>query len=555
MTHSPGPFRVSVFLVLLLLSSLVAIPQPSGAATASLYFSPDTASKTVGDTVTVTMKVNTGGVAINAAEATLSFSTSVLQVKSISRSGSVFSLWPVEPTYSNANGTVNFSGGKPSPGYTGSGGSLFSIVFTAKAAGTARLTISGAQVLANDGLGTNIVGAVGSGSVKVSAAVIPPPTPSTPEPVITSITNPNQDAWSSNSTISASWSGGSGVLGYNAVFDRSPGTDAPQIDEGTTHVFSRSAVEDGVWYLHVRAHYTAGWSGTRHYRFQIDHTAPGAFVVSLARDPVKQGTVTLTFATTDATSGLDHYEMKVDDGSYAVVTSPKVLEGLLPGHHTIVVHALDRAKNFSEASTAFEVSGPAAPTVTFDVGTNRIPFNQSTVPTVIAGQTLRLRGYARKTDTIHVIVRSTESVFDFPVDEHIDPAPVEPAPADMTAWIIEFSPTLTDGDHEIRVSVRSAEGQASAEAPVIRFRVISGAVRAGQYIFPLSTVVRVQFIVLLVLLLIIVALLVWIWHDRRTMHRVKGSVDRRIEHEVSRQVAELEQRLTGGKSRQPRSRK
>ena len=68
-----------------------------------------------------------------------------------------------------------------------------------------------------------------------------------------------------------------------------------------------------------------------------------------------------------------------------------------------------------------------------------------------------------------------------------------------------------------------------AEA-VIRFRVISGAVRVGQYIFPLSTVVRVQFITLLVLFLIIVALIVWIWHDRRTMHRVKGSVDRRIEH-------------------------
>lgn len=555
------PFsRTSTLLILaLVVASLLTIPQSTSAATASLYFSPDAASKTVGDSVTVTLKVNSGGVAINAAEGAITFSTDVLQVKSISRSGSVFSLWPVEPSFSNKNGRVSFSGGKPNPGYTGTGGTLFTVVFTAKAAGTTRLALTGAHVLANDGLGTDIIGAVGSATIKVAAASAPPPapppSPTTPEPVITSTTNPNQDVWSTNADVNASWIGGSGVLGYNAVFDRNAATDAPQVDEGLTHVFSRSNLTDGLWYLHVRARYAVGWSATRHYRFQVDHTAPAAFTVALTRDAVPAGTVTLTFATTDAASGLDHYEVKIDDGSYAAATSPKILEGVLPGKHTVVVHALDRAKNFAEASATFDVSGPAALVVTFEVGDNHVPFDHTATTTVVAGQSLGLRGFARSTDIIHVVVHSTESVFDFPVVENIDPAPIEQVPAGMTAWKIEFTPTLTAGDHEINVSVQTTDGQTSAEAPVIRFHVVSGAVRVGQYIIPLPLVVRVESVTLVALFLIILALCGWIWYERRTVHRVRGSVDRRIQEEVSRQVAELEQRLTGKKPRSTRSRK
>jgi len=481
----------------------------------------------VGDTLTVTLKVNTGGAPINAAEGTITFPADVLQVKSVSQNGSIFTLWPSEPSSSNKHGTVSFSGGKPTPGYTGTSGTLFSVAFTAKGEGTAHLAITGAQVLANDGQGTNVVGTVGSTNITVAAAdSAPTASPSSaPQPAITSATNPNQDTWYATADVSASWTGGSGVLGYSAVFDHTAATDAPQVDEGTTSAFSRSNLADGVWYLHVRAHYAAGWSATQHYRFQIDHTVPAAFPVVVTHDPVKDGTVTLAFTATDATSGVDHYKMKIDGGPYAAVTSPKILENVLPGSHRVVVLAVDRANNITEASSTFEVGGPVALAVTFDH--TRVPFDRSGMATVVVGQTLRLRGYARATDIIHVVVHSTESVFDFPVAENIDPAPIEQVPVGMTAWKIDFAPTLTPGDHEMNVSVKTADGQTISEAPVIRFHVVSGAVRVGQYVIPFSLIVRAETVALVVLFAILLVFIGWIWRERRVVSRLRKSAGSR----------------------------
>src|SRR3990167_3960505 len=73
-----------------------------GADAAILYLAPSSNTTAVGSSFGVTVSVNTQGVAINAAEATISFPTNLLEVTSVSKFGT-FSLWTVEPTYSNAN--------------------------------------------------------------------------------------------------------------------------------------------------------------------------------------------------------------------------------------------------------------------------------------------------------------------------------------------------------------------------------------------------------------------------------------------------------------------
>ena len=147
--------------ILVLLSFLLVFvsgfPLTARGASASLYLAPSAGTYTVGNTFSLEVKVNSGGQAINAADATLVFDTDDLEIRSISKDGSVFSLWVQEPIFSNSLGTINFAGGKPSPGFTGAAGVIFTVTFRVKNAGTADLTFASGSVLADDGKGTNIL--------------------------------------------------------------------------------------------------------------------------------------------------------------------------------------------------------------------------------------------------------------------------------------------------------------------------------------------------------------------------------------------------------------
>ncbi|MDQ5939021.1 MAG: hypothetical protein QG642_711, partial [Patescibacteria group bacterium] len=135
----------------------------STAQAASMYFYPGSKTVNVGDIIKVSVVVNTSGEAINNAEANISFPAEMLDVASISK-GSVFSLWVEEPSFSNSAGTVSFNGGIPTPGYNGSAGTLLSITFRAKKAGTASVYFSSGAVRANDGIGTDVLNGMGQAS-------------------------------------------------------------------------------------------------------------------------------------------------------------------------------------------------------------------------------------------------------------------------------------------------------------------------------------------------------------------------------------------------------
>jgi len=166
--------RVFVTVFLLTLFFLTS----AAADAATLFLSPSSDSRTVGDTFGVSVRVSTGGVAINSAQATISFPNDLLEITSLSQTG-VFSLWPVNPSFSNGGGTASFAGGLPSPGYTGSSGTIILVTFRAKAVGTATVTIGSASVLANDGFGTDVLTSLGSGTYIITAVGEEPPATTT----------------------------------------------------------------------------------------------------------------------------------------------------------------------------------------------------------------------------------------------------------------------------------------------------------------------------------------------------------------------------------------
>ena len=156
----------------------------NSAYAASLYFSPSSGNQTAGNILNVNVLVNTQGKVINNADAVIRFPANILEAVSISKTGSIFSLWVEEPSFSNSAGTISLNGGLPTPGFTGSAGKMVSIAFRVKTAGSASLAFTSGAVRANDGFGTDILSSLGTATFTISPVpVIPVPEP-TPTPTI-----------------------------------------------------------------------------------------------------------------------------------------------------------------------------------------------------------------------------------------------------------------------------------------------------------------------------------------------------------------------------------
>ncbi|CAN5130533.1 hypothetical protein BH11PAT4_BH11PAT4_1300 [soil metagenome] len=148
--------------------------QPVQAA-ANMSVSTSGSTYSFGDVVNVSIVVNTGGQSANAFQANFSYPAAMFEGVSGSFSGSVCTL-PIEVP-DPSGGTARFSCGRPS-GYNGTG-TVAKITLRVIAAGTGSLGISGCEVLANDGLGTNITGGCSGTSVTTLAAnATPTPNPS-----------------------------------------------------------------------------------------------------------------------------------------------------------------------------------------------------------------------------------------------------------------------------------------------------------------------------------------------------------------------------------------
>jgi len=165
-------------LVLATLAVIVLSPQAKVFAD-TLFVSPTSGSYSVGQIFSTRVLVSSPSRAVNAISGTISFSRDKMQVVSVSKAGSILSLWVEEPSFSSSVGTVNFEGVVPNPGYIGSSGTIITVNFRVTAPGDANVRVSSGSILANDGLGTNVLRTLGTSSFTFS--------PATPAPVPTSV--------------------------------------------------------------------------------------------------------------------------------------------------------------------------------------------------------------------------------------------------------------------------------------------------------------------------------------------------------------------------------
>ncbi len=372
---------VSLVLVLCFLFS-VSFVQSARAGGVSLYLSPSGGTYQVDNTFSVVVKTNSGGAAINAADGNLNFNINELEVVKISKTGSIFSFWTTEPTFSNSAGNIVFGGGTPST-FTGSAGTIFTITFRAKIAATTNVNFSSGSVLAADGKGTNVLTKMIGGSYKLQPKVViseppaeeeyvPPFTLGVPAaPKIFSTTHSNPEEWYLNNSPKFSWSVPEGITGVRLLSNKNSRT-APTVFYSSP-IFEKQLNDlvDGIWYFHCQLQNEFGWGGITHFKFKIDTEPPEPFKIE-----VKGGKETtnprpiLIFDTLDNLSGIEYYEVKIGDSEGIPVThedietNPYQMPVQAPGKHTVIVTAVDKAGNYALAMTDVDILPIEKPVIT-----------------------------------------------------------------------------------------------------------------------------------------------------------------------------------------------
>lgn len=143
---------------------------PLAASAATLQFSLASKAAAIGQATTVRVIAASATEPMNAVSGTLLY-PSTLSVAKIHTDGSIVDLWIREPSASS--GRIDFEGVALSPGYQGANGTIFTVVFIAKRAGEAKLSFTNAAILANDGLGSNIITSAGSATLRIGGMSLP----------------------------------------------------------------------------------------------------------------------------------------------------------------------------------------------------------------------------------------------------------------------------------------------------------------------------------------------------------------------------------------------
>ncbi|RJQ14834.1 hypothetical protein C4553_00030 [Candidatus Parcubacteria bacterium] len=330
---------------------------------ASLYAQPASGSITLGSTFRVSIFVNTGGRDINAVDVKVNFPPDKLQVVSPTAGQSIVSVWISQPYFSNTDGVLRFQGGIPNPGINTSSGLIASIVFRARQFGGAQITIDDdSKVLLNDGLGTNILSKTAGAQFSI---VLPPPA----GPEVVSPTHPDQTQWYKNRNPLLRWGSVGSAQGFSYSINKDPLSEPDFSSEGTGTQVGFENLSDGIWYFHLRALGPSGPGPTTHFAILIDSTPPAEFVPDVKPErKTTRKTPIINFITTDAASGVDHYELKFIEQDnpqnpeltpfFIEASSPFQAPELSPGIYDVVVRAFDRAQNITDSVVRLEIIDP-----------------------------------------------------------------------------------------------------------------------------------------------------------------------------------------------------
>lgn len=391
---------IKFFLLILVLCPVLTLA-------ADFKVSVNKSNVVVGELITARVIVSSADQSANALSGILSFNPSKLQVTSLSKSGSIVNLWVTEPDFSNAKGQVSFEGAILNPGFMGQAGTVLTINFKAKEAGSATISFANGSILANDGEGTSILKKLGQALVSIKTSVpiveqvaeeeIPAPTPA-PEikksatvpiaPVISSPTHFDQTKWYSNSFPKFTWALPEDVTDVSFSFnDQKTSIPGTKSDGLFDDYVVDNEVPDGIWYFHLRFKNGKGWGPASHFAVRVDATDPNRLDVEEKTLADLNYKTSFVFDGADELSGLSQYEFIVDNLKPEIILADKShlyeTPALSSGHHVLTVRAVDQAGNKLEKKIDFSIISPLTKASLYRWGSNLVIILSVLIPLII----------------------------------------------------------------------------------------------------------------------------------------------------------------------------
>lgn len=373
--------KTMLLIVFMLFSFFFSISQTALAA--QVVVSPTSGSYSDGEFFTVNVQVDPEGNRVNAVESKLTFDPTKLSVVSISKIGSIFTLWTTEPTFSNTDGIVRFGGGTPDPFLTKS--TLVSITFKALDVGHTNVSVSSASVLAADGVATQVytgplnatytikpsAGSNSTTSISSHVALNANSLPLVPEANSTIFSDP--ETWYGTKNGTFTWQVPPDVdklaLNVSTSSDYDPTTiSKPPID---TVALNDAVLHDGIQYLTLQYHNKTGWGATLHRKVMIDTTPPERFTIVVDNATTPSAFPHLAWEATDTVSGIKTYALTINGQDPIDISPDKARNGyslsnLEDGTYMVTVTAYDLADNKTVATLPVSVTQgwhpPASPT-------------------------------------------------------------------------------------------------------------------------------------------------------------------------------------------------
>lgn len=376
-----SPFLKNSQRNILFLSVLFAACITSSYA-ADISFSPRSGSPVVGKTFSVDVVVENNTEPINAISGKVSFPSDVLEFLSVSKTGSIITMWAEEPSFSGGSG--NFEGVVLNPGFSGLRGRVLTLTFRAKKAGAAKVSLSSGSILANDGNATNVLGTLGSATFTVvpqkePETIVPAVTEpaslpssslsgSSDRPNIVSSTHADENAWYAARKVAFTWGLPEQVTAVRTLYDDKPVSTPNKVYDPPIAEKTFTTEEDGVMYMHVQFKAGDGWGPAAHRKFQIDTEPPRDLVISLPETSVTTNPrPRIGISVVDRLSGIEKIAIKINGTKTVEYRESKDAMYKLPelnfGKSDLLVEAFDKAGNSTNAAVSITVEKLEIPTI------------------------------------------------------------------------------------------------------------------------------------------------------------------------------------------------
>lgn len=284
----------------------------------------------------VEVRIDTGGININAVELTLAVVGEGTEVVRLGRESSIMTLWPEPPSIDSA--IVRFVGGRPG-GVVAVDALVGTIFVVARQAGpvSVKLQPLASGFYRHDGAGTKVD--LGETSVELQVT-----DDLWPRLDLTSTTHQTEEFWGRAGEIDIAW-----VTRPAEQFSYRLSKDISQVPDddidATVNPLRFTGLDDGVWYFVIKRRLSGEtWSPVYQRRFQLDRTPPEAFRLTQPDPVTVAGNTILTWWALDRTAGIVEYQGLVGGKTVGAVTSPLALKPDWSGQVVQVV-AIDAAGN------------------------------------------------------------------------------------------------------------------------------------------------------------------------------------------------------------------